>query len=90
MPPEVRAGVTPKINADNDIGQWNQFEITMRSDRLWVKLNGHQVLENAQLPGIPDRGRIALQHHGGKDSAGNWRSPPSLVQFRNIAIKELE
>ena len=90
MPAEVRAGVTPKINADHDIGEWNTFEITMRGDRLSVKLNGKQVLDNAQLPGIPSKGRIALQHHGGKDKDGNWRSPPSLVQFRNIAIKELE
>ena len=30
MPPGVRAGVTPKRNADRDIGAWNAFEITMR------------------------------------------------------------
>ena len=90
MPPEVRAGVTPKTNADHDIGKWNQFEITMRGDRLSVKLNGKQVLHNARLPNIPSQGRIALQHHGGRDRAGNWTSPPALVQFRNIAIKELD
>ena len=90
LSPEVRGGVTPSVNADNDIGQWNRFEITMRQDRLSVKLNGKQVLHNAQLPGIPSRGRIALQHHGGKDGDGNWNSPPALVQFRNIAIKELD
>jgi hypothetical protein len=89
MPPEVRAGVTPKRNADNDIGAWNTFEITMKGDRLTVVLNGEVVIENAQLPGIPPRGPIALQHHGGiKD--GKWTGPPSLVQFRNIAIKELK
>ena len=90
MPADVRAGVTPKTNADRDIGQWNTFAITMRGERLSVKLNGKQVLENALLPGIPSRGRIALQHHGGKDEQGNWRSPPALVQFRNLAIKALE
>jgi hypothetical protein len=90
MPAEVRAGVTPKTNADKDLGEWNTFEITVKGDRLWVKLNGQQVLENAQLPGIPRKGPIALQHHGGKDKDGNWQGPPSLVQFRNIAIKELE
>jgi hypothetical protein len=90
MPAEVRAGVTPKVLADHDIGQWNRFEITMKGDRLWVKLNGVQVIENAQLPGIPSRGPIALQHHGGKDKEGQWRSPPALVQFRNISIKELD
>lgn len=89
MPAEVRAGVTPKVLADNDIGEWNTFEITMKGERVSVKLNGQQVLENARLPEIPKRGRIALQHHGGKNKDGEWSSPPALVQFRNIAIKEL-
>lgn len=88
MPPEVRAGVTPKINADNDLGEWNTFEITMKGDRLTVVLNGTTVIKNAQLPGIPERGPIALQHHGGKRD-GEWSSPPALVQFRNISIREL-
>ncbi len=90
MPPEVRAGVTPRVNADHNIGEWNTFEITMKGDRLSVKLNGQQVLKNAQLPGIPKRGPIALQHHGGKNKKGEWTSPPALVQFRNIAIKALD
>lgn len=90
MPPEVRAGVTPMRNADHDIGQWNTFEIKVKGDRLWVKENGIQVLRNAQLPGLPPRGPIGLQHHGGKDKEGNWRGPPALVQFRNIFIKALK
>jgi hypothetical protein len=88
MPPAVRAGVTPKKNADKNIGEWNTFEITLRGDRLTVKLNGETVIENAQLPGIAAKGRIGLQHHGGKRD-GKWNSPPALVQFRNISIKEL-
>lgn len=88
MPAAVRAGVTPKTNADHDIGEWNTFFITMKGDRLSVKLNGKQVLKNAQLPGIPESGPIALQHHGGKRN-GEWSSPPALVQFRNIFIREL-
>ncbi|MBS0208530.1 MAG: DUF1080 domain-containing protein [Planctomycetes bacterium] len=88
MPPEVHRGVTPLVVADKDIGQWNTFEITIRGDRVSVKLNGQQVLENAQLPGIPTRGPLALQHHGGKKN-GEWNSPPALVQFRNLSIKEL-
>lgn len=88
MPPEVRAGVTPKINADHDLGEWNTFEITMKGDRLTVVLNGTTVIKNAHLPGIPERGPIALQHHGGKRD-GEWSSPPALVQFRNISIREL-
>ena len=88
MPTAVRAGVTPKRNADRDIGQWNTFEITMRGDRLTVVLNGEEVISNAQLPGIDARGPIALQHHGSKKD-GVWTGPPSLVQFRNISVREL-
>ncbi len=88
MPPEVRAGVTPNMLADNHIGEWNSFEITLKGDRLTVVLNGHTVIENAQLPDIPERGPIALQHHGNMVD-GKWTSSPSLVQFRNIYIQEL-
>ncbi len=88
MPVEVRAGVTPKTNADHDIGQWNTFEITVKGDRLWVKLNGIQVIDNAQLPGLPAEGPVGLQHHGNKNQQGEWTSPPALVQFRNIHIRE--
>jgi hypothetical protein len=50
----------------------------MRGDRLTVDLNGVTVIENAQLPGVPARGPIALQHHG------------DPIEFANIFIKELE
>jgi hypothetical protein len=86
MSPSVRAGVTPKINADRHIGQWNTFEITLKGNRLTVVNNGHTVLENAELPGLPERGPLALQHHGGKRN-GEWSGPPSLVQFKNIYIR---
>lgn len=88
MPASVRAGVTPKVLADKNVGEWNTFEITVRGDRMSVKLNGKQVLDNAELPGLPEKGPLALQHHGSKRN-GEWTGPPSLVQFRNIYIKEL-
>jgi hypothetical protein len=78
QPPEVRAGVTPKVNADKPLGQWNRFEITMKGDRLTVVLNGKTVLENAQLPDVPKRGKLALQHHG------------DALEFANVYIKELD
>jgi hypothetical protein len=63
----------------------------MKGDRLWVKLNDEEVISNAQLPGVPKEGPIALQHHGSYNAkTGEWTGPPSLVQFRNIAIKELK
>jgi len=88
MPAAVRAGVTPRRNADRDIGEWNSFAITMRGTRVTVVLNGETVISDADLPGVPASGPIALQHHGAKKD-GVWTSPPSLVQFRNISIQEL-
>lgn len=88
MPPAVRAGVTPTMNADNHIGEWNTFEITMIGEYLTVELNGYVVIENAHLPGVDAKGAIALQHHGHKVD-GEWGSSPSLVQFKDIYIREL-
>jgi hypothetical protein len=88
--PEVKAAVTPKKKMDRPRGEWNTFEITMKGDHLWVKLNGETVIENAQLPGVAEKGPIALQHHGGWNAkTGSWTGPPSLIQFKNIYIQEL-
>ncbi len=57
-------------------------------DRVTVVLNGVEVIHSAQLPGMTRRGPIALQHHGGQRN-GQWNSPPSLLQFKNIYIKPL-
>lgn len=89
LPPEVRAGVTPKVRADRPLGEWNTMEITMRDDRLTVVLNGKTVIQNAQLPGVPEEGPIALQHHGGMGKDGKMLESSSFVQFRNIFIREL-
>jgi hypothetical protein len=90
MPPEVRAGVTPKLRADKPVGEWNRFEITVKGERLTVVLNGQTVIDNARLPGLPERGRIALQHHGGKNpKTGELSAASSLIQFRHLAIRKL-
>lgn len=80
MPPEVRAGTTPKIKADKPPGEWNHFVITMKGERITVILNDQLVIDNALLPGIAASGAIALQD----DHADN-----NLFQFANIYIKEL-
>lgn len=77
QPPDVRAGVTPKKRADNPVGSWNRFRITLIGERLTVVLNGESVIENARLPGIAASGPIALQHHGSK------------IEFGNLLIKEI-
>ena len=77
LPEAIRRGCMPRLSADNPPGQWNRFVITMRGDRLTVMLNGKTVIEEAQLPGVPASGLIALQHHG------------NPIQFANIFIREL-
>jgi len=78
MPAEVRSGAIPKVKTDSSPGKWNRFVIALKKDRVTVVLNGQTVIENVQLPGIPARGPIGLQHHG------------DPVQFTNLFIKELE
>ncbi len=91
MPDDVRAAVTPMVRADNPVGQWNSFVITMIGDRLSVLLNGRLVINNAQLPGVDASGKLALQYHGGYDFENEqYRRASSLVQFRNIFIKPLD
>jgi Domain of Unknown Function (DUF1080) len=88
LPAEVRAAVTPKVKADNPIGKWNRYEIAVKGNIVTVKLNDQVLIKEAAIPGMPARGPIGLQHHGSQKD-GKWMSPPSLVQFRNIMIKEL-
>lgn len=77
MPPSVRKGATPILNADKPPGEWNRFEITVIDDWVTCVLNGKTVIDEVKLPGMPETGPIGLQHHG--DS----------IQFANIYIKEL-
>ncbi len=90
MPADIRAAVTPRLNADRPVGEWNTFVIVLVGDRVTVLLNDQMILEQAQLPGIPERGPIVLQHHGGPGKDGTLRPASSLVQFRNLWIKPLE
>jgi hypothetical protein len=77
LPAAVRAAVTPKERADAPLGKWNRFVITMQGDRATVVLNGKTIIERAQLPGVPSRGPIGLQHHN------------EVVEFANLFIREL-
>jgi putative heme-binding domain-containing protein len=83
LPPEVRAGATPKMRADRPPGEWNRFTITLKGERLSVDLNGKIVIENALLPGIPSKGPIGIQH------PGNPLTVDMPLEFKNLLIKEL-
>jgi hypothetical protein len=88
MPATIKAAATPKMNADNDIGQWNTFEVTVQGSTVTVLLNGKTVIDRIALPDLPAEGPLGLQHHGGvKD--GVYTGIPALVQFRNLYVKEL-
>ncbi len=87
---DVRAGAVPRENADKPVGEWNAFDITVKGDRITVINNGIIVIDNALFPGLDTEGPIGFQHHGGVDEeTGKLRGASSLVQFRNIWIKEL-
>ncbi|HZN66648.1 MAG TPA: DUF1080 domain-containing protein, partial [Tepidisphaeraceae bacterium] len=88
QPPEVRAAVTPRTQADKPVGQWNTYEITVKGEAVTVKLNDKLVIDNARLPNMSRSGPLGLQHHGGMRD-GKWSSPPALLQFRNIYVKDL-
>lgn len=89
--PEVRKGALPKENADKPVGEWNAFDITMKGERVTIVNNGKTVINNAPMPGIPAKGAIVLQHHGGINEKTKKFSPASaLIQFRNIWIKPLK
>ncbi|MBI4601505.1 MAG: DUF1080 domain-containing protein [Planctomycetes bacterium] len=77
MPPEVRAGVTPKVRADKPLGEWNTFVIVLKGDRLTVDLNGVTVISRARLPGVPTEGPLALQSHG------------DPMEFREFYVREI-
>jgi len=78
QPPEVRRAATPIQNADHAVGEWNRFEITVQNELVTVKENGKLVINQARLIGMPEKGAIALQHHG------------DPIQFANIYIKEID
>jgi hypothetical protein len=87
--PEIRKGALPKENADRPVGQWNEMEITMRGERIKAVLNGKTVIDT-RMPGIPAKGPIVLQHHGGyNEKKKEWSAASALIQFRNLRVREL-
>lgn len=90
LPENVRSAAVPSSNQDNPIGQWNAMDIHVKGDRITVISNGIVVINNALFPGIDVKGPIGLQHHGYKnEKTGKLGGTASLVQFKNIWIKEL-
>jgi hypothetical protein len=78
-------GKTPLVKADKPVGEWNEFKIVMKGEKVTIHLNGKLVVDNATLPNYFDRGKpvpatgpLELQYHGDK------------LWFKNIYVKELK
>jgi hypothetical protein len=74
----------PLVVADNNVGEWNNFHIIMKGDRVTVYLNGILVTDNIPLENYWDHNlplfakeQIELQAHG------------TFVSYRNIYLREL-
>lgn len=70
--------------ADNPVGEWNTFHITMIGEKVTVYLNGELVVDNVPLENYWDRnlpifptGAIELQAHG------------TDLAFRDIYVREI-
>jgi HEAT repeat protein len=74
----------PSKLADNAIGDWNTFHITMIGDRVSVDLNGENVVDNVVLENYWDRNlpifakeQIELQAHGNQ------------INYRDVYVREI-
>lgn len=74
----------PLVFADNPVGEWNTFRITMVGDKVTVFLNGIKVVDNVTMENYWDRTQpifardaIELQAHG------------TDLAFRDIYVRDL-
>jgi hypothetical protein len=77
MPQSTRRACIPMKDADHPFGEWNNFLVTIKGNRMTVDANGERVINEAELPDLPKSGPIGLQHHG------------DPAQFRQIWVKPL-
>jgi hypothetical protein len=69
-------GVAVMKNVENEPGQWNTYELTLKGGKLTVSINGEKVNEATGCEVVP--GTIALQSEGGE------------IHFRNIKLVSLD
>ena len=74
----------PLVYADNKVGEWNNFHIIMKGDKVTVYLNGLLTVDNLTFENYWDRSipifekeQIELQAHG------------TLAYYRNIYVREI-
>lgn len=69
---------------DRPFGEWNQLQITMVGEIVWVSLNGHVTVDGVRMENywdrskaLPKTGPLQLQTHGGE------------IRFRNLTVREI-
>ncbi len=74
----------PDACRDRPFGEWNQLQITMVGEIVWVSLNGHVTVDGVRMENywdrnkpLPKRGPLQLQTHGGE------------IRFRNLTVREI-
>ena len=71
---ELKKHVKPK-------GEWNKLVVRAVGPRIQIWLNGYQTVDFTEADkGIPLKGRLGLQIHGG---------PPAECHYRNLRLKTL-
>ncbi len=61
-----RVPFTPRVRADRPVGQWNQMTLRLVGNRVSIWLNGIEVVNETELPGLPAKGPIGFQHEHGR------------------------
>ncbi len=59
-----------------ETGGWDRFEGTLRGDTLTLEVNGHQLFQDRQLPGLPAEGPLRIV-------------PAGPVDFANLFVRSL-
>ncbi|WP_339734609.1 DUF1080 domain-containing protein [uncultured Gimesia sp.] len=77
-------GKYPLVHADKPFGEWNNFRIIMKGEKVTVYMNGKLVVDNKKMDNyyekdqpIYESGPIQLQTHGGE------------IRFKNVFLKKL-
>jgi hypothetical protein len=72
------AGEFPASAPANPPGAWNRTVYMVKGNRLTVTTNGHKTTDDAEIPGLPPEGRIALRH------------TDTPMEFANLFVRELK
>ncbi len=77
-------GKYPLVHADKPFGEWNNFRIIMKGEKVTVYMNGKLVVDNKKMDNYYEKddpiyktGPIQLQTHGGE------------IRFRDVFLKKL-